>query len=706
MNVLNQIPILRILLPLLLGIVVAQYVAIQTLYYYWILGILIVLYFIFSLIKNLNASYKYRWVFGLLIYSQFFVLGNLVSHIKNYSKNTQLSQLSDQLIIGEISEQPAIKDKIVKCQLTVTGIQSNNAWIKTDGKVVVFFQKNNESIQLQMGDIVSFFPEFKEIQNTKNPDEFDYKKYLAYHLIFKQAYLKSSDWKLIEKSTNNSIFSWADNIRRKMVKWLQDAGLTENELDVASALILGYKSNIEAQLKSAYTNSGTMHVLAVSGLHVAIVYMIVNFLLKFFERISFGKIIKGFILLAVIWFYALITGFSPSVLRSAAMFSFIVLAEMVNRRNNFFNTLSASALLLLLINPNMLFDIGFQLSYSAVIGIVLIQPWFDVLLKPKTWLNKYIWDLLTVSMAAQIATLPLGLYYFHQFPNYFLIANLLVIPISFFVLCLGLLTLCFSFYPLLASWLGLLLKYSVVALNESVIFIDKLPYAITDRIKFSFTDTILVYFIIGCLLLLLSTRKYRYSILACLGIIVLLIGISFDKINLLNQKKLVVYNIPKHTAINFIDGNDNILLADKSLSSEKVKFHVGNNWINKGVLEEKVFEIEQLQLENSISNLYKINNTNLFLDKNHFQFFNNKMAIVNQNFKVFIPKKPLKIDYLIWTQNANVSLSKVATMYNFKKLIIDSSNSTYVGNKLCKEAALLSIEVWNVANNGAFETDV
>ncbi len=354
----------------------------------------------------------------------------------------------------------------------------------------------------------------------------------------------------------------------------------------------------------------------------------------------------------------------------------------------------------------MLFDIGFQLSYSAVIGIVLIQPWFDVLLKPKTWLNKYIWDLLTVSMAAQIATLPLGLYYFHQFPNYFLIANLLVIPISFFVLCLGLLTLCFSFYPLLASWLGLLLKYSVMALNESVIFIDKLPYAITDRIKFSFTDTILVYFIIGCLLLLLSTRKYRYSILACLGTIVLLIGISFEKINLLNQKKLVVYNIPKHTAINFIDGNENILLADKSLSSEKVKFHVGNNWINKGVLEEKVFEIEQLQRENSISNLYKINNTNLFLDKNHFQFFNHKMAIVNQNFKVFIPKKPLKIDYLIWTQNSNVSLNKVAKMYNFKKLIIDSSNSTYVGNKLCKEAALLSIEVWNVANNGAFETDI
>ncbi|HRP60902.1 MAG TPA: ComEC/Rec2 family competence protein, partial [Vicingus sp.] len=474
----------------------------------------------------------------------------------------------------------------------------------------------------------------------------------------------------------------------------------------ASALILGYKNNIEAQLKSAYSSAGAMHVLAVSGLHVGIIFMIFNVLLKFTEKFKYGGIIKGIILLLVLWFYALITGLSPSVLRSATMFSFVVSAKMINRRTNFFNTLSASALLLLLVNPFLIFDVGFQLSYSAVIGIVLIQPWFSKLLSPTTWLGNYTWDLVTVSLAAQIATFPLGLYYFHQFPNYFLLANLLVIPFAVIILCLGLFTLAVSFIPIISFYSGLALKWIIFSLNWVVSFIDQMPYAVTNQIKFTLSDAIFVYFIIGFILLLFVYRKFYYFALASVTTLLLLTSIGFDKFKLLNQKKLIVYNIPKHTAINFIDGNDNILVSDIMLSKDKLKFHVENNWIDKGIKAEKVVNLENLKKEHLISNLYKIDNQNLFTKRNYFQYYHHKIAIIDKNFKVFIPQEKLNVDFIIWTQNCKIPLEKLIQIFQFKKLIIDSSNSTYINDKLVNEAKQLKIEYWSVQENGAFELDV
>jgi competence protein ComEC len=384
----------------------------------------------------------------------------------------------------------------------------------------------------------------------------------------------------------------------------------------------------------------------------------------------------------------------------------VVIGKAFQRNSNFFNTLSTSALLLLLINPLLIFDVGFQLSYTAVAGIVLIQSWLDSFYSPNSWLGNYFWELITVSIAAQIATFPLGLYYFHQFPNYFLLANLFVIPFALGILILGLTTLAFSFVPILGIYLGLLLKWLVFALNWTVTFIDQLPFAVTNNIKFTFANVVAVYCIIACIILLIAYRKFKYFLVFGIFSLFLLFGIAHDKYQLLYQKKFIVYNIPKHTAINFIDGDDNILVSDIMLSNDKVKFHVQNNWIDKGIKSEKVVNLEQLKKEHLVSNIYKIDNKNLFTKRNYFQYYNYKIGIIDKNFTLFNPTKKITVDALIWTQNCKIPLEKVIQLYDFKLLIIDSSNSTYVNDKLVAACGLLKLECWSVLNDGAFGVDL
>lgn len=710
MSELNHYPLLRLLIPFIIGVISAVYYPFNQHYSIILFSIFFLSLIVLTSIKKINSNFNIRWVFGIHIYLLFFLLGNVLTLQKSNQNQHTLANLNDQLVIGEIAEPPIKNDKTVKCVLTIKGTKNNpdnyRDWKSVEGKAIVFLEKNNTSEQLNIGDYISFQPEFKDVPDLKNPLQFDYKKYLSFHLINQQSYLKSSNWKLLHQEDHNSMYAFADLVRRKMIFTLEQLGLSNNELGVASALILGYTNNIEAQLKSAYSSSGAMHILSVSGLHVAIIFMLFNGLLKFLDKIKYGSYLKGVLLLLILWCYALITGLSPSVLRSAAMFSFVVIGKALNKNSNFYNTLSASALLLLLINPFLIFDVGFQLSYAAVAGIVLLQPLFGDFYTPKTWLGNYIWELITVSIAAQIATFPLALYYFHQFPNYFLLANLFVIPLSLGILIVGVFTLAFSFIPQLALYLGIGLKYMVFGLNWIVLYIDQLPYSLTNNIKMTLINVFILYCIITCIILLIIYRKFNYFLGASLLSLLLLFSIAYDKYQLLNQKKFMVYNIPKHTAINFIDGDDNILVSDIKLSNDKVKFHVQNNWIDKGIKSEKVVNLEQLKKEHLVSNIYKIDNKNLFTKRNYFQYYNYKIGIIDKNFTLFNPTKKITVDALIWTQNCKIPLEKINQHYDFKLLIIDSSNSTYISDKLVSACDSLKLECWSVLNDGAFGIDL
>ena len=691
---LNHIPLLRLLCFFIAGIISAIYLPLENSLLFLIFAITLISFFGLLTVKKINRNYKLRWLFAMSIYLSMLLAGACLTNLK-YQNTIELINVDNQLLIAEITAPVQNKENSIKAIVNIKGIKSQNNWTQRAGKAIIYFQKEDRSQQLNIGDIISFEPKLENVSPPQNPNEFNFKRYLSFHLIHQQAYLHSNNWRLIKQSEGNSIFEVADKCRNYFIQSLEKKGIKGKELAVASALILGYKDDIDPQLKSAYSSAGAMHILAVSGLHVGIIFLIFNQFFLFFDKIKYGNIIKGLLLILVIWAYALLTGLSPSVLRAATMFSFIVAAKIIKRNSNFFNTLAASALVLLIYNPLLIMEVGFQLSYLAVTGIVIIQPWINNWLSFQRWFPRKIWEITSVSIAAQIATFPLGLLYFHQFPNYFLLSNLIVIPLAILILSIGILTLSFSFIPILSDYLATLLNYIIQFLNYSVKTIDKLPYSLSENIRFTVIETWFIYLFIVCIILLIVYRKFKYMFIGSIFLILFFFSSLIQNYNDLGQRKLIIYKIPKHSAINFINGNENILISDSELIKDRKKlmFHVQNNWINNGLNKEKIIQLDQLE---------DINTTNLLIRNNYIQFYNHKIAVIDNNFKLTIRDKRLDLDLLILTNYNQLSIHEILTVFKPKQIVLDASISSYKSKELKKDAELLGIECWSVLLDGAY----
>jgi competence protein ComEC len=250
--------------------------------------------------------------------------------------------------------------------------------------------------------------------------------------------LKSGDWELLQVKEDNIFFSTIYKMREYFLSILSTYVRDRNQFAVASAIMLGYNDYMNGDITRAYASSGALHVLSVSGLHVGIMFFMLNVLLKFMDnRGRKLEITKSVSIILFIWLYACLTGLSPSVLRSAMMFSLIQSGTLLKRHVNTFNIVFGSAVVLMLFNPFIVTEVGFRLSYLAVLGIIYLQPKIYSLWAFKNWFLDKAWMIVAVSLAAQIATFPLSLLYFHQFPNLFLISNLVVIPVSNLILFLG-----------------------------------------------------------------------------------------------------------------------------------------------------------------------------------------------------------------------------------------------------------------------------
>lgn len=704
---LNYIPLVRFLIPFILGIISAVYFPSKNYIPLYLFVGLLLCYVVLLLVKKTNSSYQYRWVFGVLLYSMFLVGGHALTSFKKNAAalpTKELSQSGSRFIVAEITAPIEEKENSVKAIVNVSGIKTDDAWKASQGKSIIYFEKSEKALTLKSGDIISFEPILKDVPPPKNPNEFDFKRYLSYHLIHQQAYLKSTNWKLIQKAENSSLIATAHQIRKNLIAKLNELGVKDEQLAVASALILGYKNDIDAQLQSAYSSAGAMHVLAVSGLHVGVIFILLNFIFGFLDKWKWGVYFKGALIISCLWVYALITGLSPSVMRAATMFSFLVAAKTTKSNHVFFNTMAASALFLLIINPYLLMEVGFQLSYLAVIGIVVIHPYIYHLLYVKHWFLDKIWNITAVSIAAQIATFPLGLYYFHQFPNYFIFSNLIVIPAGIAILYGGIVTLILSEVPVLNEWLGQLLNWIVFGLNKAVLYIEQLPYALTENIKFTLLDNYLTYLAIVLILVALAYKKLSYILWATVCFILLFGFRLWDKTQQVQQRHLVVYNIPQHSAINLIEGKDNVLISDIQLyeSKNKMLFHVQNNWIQHGVENEKIFPLKNLSKQFQVSTLHKVSNEQLFFKRNYISFLDKRMVILFPDAKLNPIEQPLNLDFLIVTQNPYFSLEEILKTYQPKQVILDASNSFYTVKKFQEAAKKLNINLWAVPTDGAF----
>ena len=689
----NQIPLFRILLPFLAGILVCIYTQIEIPFWSLILGILL----LFQLLINVRfkLAYNYRWLAGFTMHLAFFIIGFQLTHYNNeinYPSHFGQKINSNQFATVRVLEPFVEKDKTLKTIVEVISVRTQGGWVSTKGKAMLYFQKDSNSLKIKYGDILFISPAFKSIDPPVNPHEFNYKQYLEFHNVFHQCYLSDKKWISTNKNEGSFILKTSISLRDYFLNIFKQYNITGNEFAVGSALILGFEDKLNPEIISAYSSSGALHVLSVSGLHIAIIYVVLLKLLFFLDKFKNGKIIKAIILVLMLWFYACLTGLSPSVMRAATMFSFIVIAKLFNRYTNVYNTLAASALLLLIINPYLIMEVGFQLSFLAVFGIVMLQPGIYNLIETNNWILDQIWTVTTVSIAAQLATFSLGLLYFHQFPNYFILSNLVVIPLSALILYVGILLLFVSKIFFLAFWIAWLLSRLISFLNTSVVFFENAPYAIVEGVSLGILEVWLIYgILIFTFIFFFYKRPYFIHISLSLFVLVLSYQI-LEKYKEAANRALVIYSIKKQSAIDFITGNKNYFVSDSLLYKDKstMLFHVYHNWWEQGVV--------------SHAFVSKDYNENTFYKKGNFVMFNNKRIIIANNLLAITNKynkERMKVDYIILSGNTKLKISNLLSCFECDNFIIDSSNSFYKARKWQKDCEKAHIKCFNVLQKGA-----
>lgn len=698
----SEAPFIRLLLPFLSGILLAIYSSINLSNLYWVIIFLLFLFLILNSIKKIQVNYNIRWANGLFINTILFLLGVqlTISKTQHFHPDhfSRLINTDSSFAVIQLLEPPITKSNSLKFEAEIKKIITSNKSIECTGKAIIYLKMNPEASQLHYGDLLFIKNKFNQISPPQNPGEFNYQRYLSFHQIQHQSYLKPKEWKSLHKNAGNPVLQLTYRWRDYFFKILKNYLTTDHELAVASALILGYKDLIDDQIVHAYSNTGAMHVLAVSGLHVGIVYWVLNMLLLPLKQRRILIAIKVFLLLIFVWGFALITGSSPSVIRAAAMLSFIIIGQGINRTLNIYNTLACSAFFILSINPFLIMEVGFQLSYLAVIGIVSLQPKIYNLFFIKNYLIDKVWAITAVSVAAQIATFPLGLLYFHQFPIYFLISNLVVIPAATFVLYAGILLFITSPISLIATYIGKSLYAIVLGMNKLIFMIEKFPFSLVQGISIDIMQTWLIYFFIVTLIVFLLVKQKNYLISALITGVIFLSKNLKKELEQVYQKKIIVYHIPQISAIEFVDGKNNFFITDSSLIDDenKMLFHVKHNWWDIGIRKTQIITYDELFSHNIESPSL------LSIQQNYFQFYNKKVILVDGKTQLKKSNYKLKIDFIILTKNPSIKMVDLSECFDFQQIIFDSSCSEWKMNKWKQECEKMNLNYYSVKEKGAF----
>jgi competence protein ComEC len=561
---------------------------------------------------------------------------------------------------------------------------------------IIVYQPREDSLQLlAYGDQILVKGMPQQLKAPANPHEFDYRQFLAAQHIYHQHYLPAVQWVKKGEKVPNVIMQYAYLLRGRCQQMLQHIADPQAR-GIALALVLGIKNELDDDIRSAYAAAGAMHVLAVSGLHVGIIYLVIAFLLTPLEKSGqWGKILKALLCLLALWSYALLTGMSASVMRAATMFSFIIVAGAFRRQTNIYNTIAASAFFLLLYDPMLLLSVGFQLSYLAVLGIVYLQPMIYRWFTPNSkWLD-WLWGLTAVSIAAQLATFPLGLYYFQQFPVYFWLSNILVIPAAYLILSLGLLCFFVGFaIPSLLYYPAWLLEKVIQFVNKGVMGIEQLPASVLKNIYFNPAETVALYLAILWLLMLLYYRNFRFVWMLSVCLLFIAASRSLHIYQMNRQHSITFYHVPKESRMDLNVGRAVIHLGDQN---PKAMYHIAANHVYKAALTTFIADSADFK-EVAMSDWH---NLKLFV------WQGKKIAMVREKFDRSLKlSDPLEVDLVVVCNNALDKLDELTPYLRYRHLIIDSSNAYYRAAKLAEEAAQQKIAYHCVPLQGAFDYQI
>ncbi|QIE59395.1 ComEC family competence protein [Rasiella rasia] len=485
-------------------------------------------------------------VFGLIVCFIFFGIGfaNYTLRLPKYQPSHYTNNLQKDTFLQLKIKEHLKPNSYYENYLAEVIFQNAT---KTTGLLLLHIEKDSTVASLAVDEYLVVKGNPQRVRQPRNPYQFNYAQYMEHLGVHREMTIKSNSM-LFRRKVHTSIVGFSERIRLHLIAKLQQTTLKHDELSILQAFVLGERRAIDKQLYEAYAAAGAIHILAVSGLHVGILYFILLFLLKPLTYTPYGARSRSIIIVLLLWCFALLAGLSPSVVRAVTMFSFFTVATALNRPTNSFNTLLLSFLVLLLIAPSWLFHVGFQLSYLAVFFILWLQPKLYALYKPKFYIDKTLWGIITVTIAAQAGILPLSLYYFHQFPGLFFLTNIVVLPVLGILLAGGLLLIVLAACNAVPTGYTEIYNEAITILNDFITWVAQQDFFLVRNISFSAGKMMVSYLVLVCLVILWKKTTSRRLVIT-LGSIALFVSVCIWDKKETSLNELVVFHKNRKTLI-------------------------------------------------------------------------------------------------------------------------------------------------------------
>lgn len=572
----KRAPFVRFVIPFIIGIYLFNEGASSILNLALLLGV-VVLYVLFCIWFKSKAAFHLRCLHGFFVFTILFLSG----YVYHQSRLSQLIKSNEQVsakiqVIQGVGDTE--KSQRYLARLLSTDRDTFRIFAKSKGLIYIPVSIIDESIH--PGQYLLIQGRFINYSKPAIPYSFDYSSYLK-NRRWQFGIVVSAIKEIQETERYFDPIIQSARVREFLQGKFEQYGVGLNELAVLNALFLGDKSDLDYELKQKYSSSGALHLLAVSGLHVGIIYLIINGFFGLFLK-KYRRVL-ALCLILCLWFYALITGLSPSVLRATIMFSILEMGRLFGRKTNVYNLLGASAFLILLIDPLTIYNVGFWLSHCAVASIVAfystINNWVYFHFPPFRWA----WSITALSLSAQIGAAPISVMVFHQFPIYFPISNLLLIPAVTFVLVMAVVGAIFCWSDLIMTFISGGLNDLLMYMNSVVAWIDGLPYALLSRINLEVIH--LVLFFLFFIVVYFYLQSYRMKLVFySLGIfITLLFAIQISRAYQ-PLSGILISEYKSGLLINYFNNDVNEVYTEKPLRDGEINFLFNAFWTKQGVL--------------------------------------------------------------------------------------------------------------------------
>lgn len=542
-------PMLRLVLPFIAGLVAGS-VYTAGLGVVWALVLLLALCWCFAAFRK--QRFRSRWSTGLAFYLLVFGFGVLwqrlhAVHLRPDHISRAGGATGWEVAVDEVA---SMNDRTVRAWVSVRAAVAGGKVQAASGSMLATLVRDTVQGDPQVGDRLLLEGKAEPIDRVPDPGGFDVRRWAADRGAFHECYAPLGHWMFINRAHSPGFFAHA---RNRITEWLHHCGLPDRERALVKAILLGLRDELEPEQNQAFVQSGTIHALAVSGSHVGIIYIAVLWGLSLMGKGRWGRIFRASLILAALWGYAGLTGFSPSVLRATLMFTLFTIAESTRWRVGSLNSLASAAFVLLLWDPSMLRQLGFQLSFLAVLGIIIFYRPVHALWAPNTMVGRFFWSLLVVSLVAQLFTFPLCLYVFHAFPVWFLPANMAIVGLVGLGVYGGVLLLVLHAVPVLGTFITALMTWLLVLLGWLSGFFSGLPAAY-PAVRIGFWGMVGLYALLalGAMWIMQGKRWARVPALAVLAM--LLFGWAWTARQRNAQQQFAVYADRDGLACAFVQG--------------------------------------------------------------------------------------------------------------------------------------------------------